>query len=135
MASHPKASSNKSFIHAPAPTTASAAAAAASRAPASRRKFCFRKRGKLPTARLGGKKPRRGFFLLKLFRRAKLRWLRLHYSTMLKKIKDYYQRLIKDIVDGGGAIDSFHQRLIMETSFAVPVMGLSLNSFPSHYGK
>nr|XP_033517406.1 uncharacterized protein LOC117281673 [Nicotiana tomentosiformis] len=91
-----------------------------------RQKISFRRK-RLPMVRLGGeKKPRRGFILVKLFRRVKLKYI-------LKKLKQYYRSLVKDIVEGGGALDSFQQRLILETSFAVPVMGLSFNTFASHY--
>lgn len=77
--------------------------------------------------RLGGeKKPLRGFILVKLFRRVKLK-------RILKKLKQYYRSLVKDIVEGGGALESVQQRLILEASFAVPVMGLSFNTFASHY--
>ncbi|KAG6384061.1 hypothetical protein SASPL_156140 [Salvia splendens] len=90
-----------------------------------------RSRPQLPTVRLGGKKPRRGFFLLRLCKKAKLKWLKLKYLSMLKKLKSYYKDLVKDMIEGSGTIESFQQRMLLETSFAVPVMGLSLNSYPS----
>lgn len=99
-----------------------------------RRKITFRKK-RLPTVRLGdAKNPRRGFSVVKLFRRVRLRWLKLHYTCMLKKLKEYYQSAVKDIMESGGALDAFQQLLLMETSFAVPVMGLSFNTFSNHHG-
>ncbi|KAK4719127.1 hypothetical protein R3W88_017465 [Solanum pinnatisectum] len=104
--------------------------------PLARRKFSFRKK-RLPTVRLGGGKnnnSRRRFSVAKLFRRVKLRWLKLQYTCLLKKLREYYRSTMKDLMENGGALDSFQQRLLLETSFAVPVMGLSFNTFPNHYG-
>ncbi|KAL3335242.1 hypothetical protein AABB24_031444 [Solanum stoloniferum] len=104
--------------------------------PLARRKFSFRKK-RLPTVRLGGGKnnnSRRRFSVAKLFRRVKLRWLKLQYTCLLKKLREYYRSAVKDLMENGGALDSFQQRLLLETSFAVPVMGLSFNTFPNHYG-
>ncbi|CAI9753724.1 unnamed protein product [Fraxinus pennsylvanica] len=95
-------------------------------------KISFRRR-KLATIRLGGKKSRGRFLLMRVFRRVKMRWLKLKQSFMLKKLKEYYQNLIKDIVDGSGTIESFQQRLLLETSFAIPVMGHSFNSYPNNF--
>ncbi|KAG9146820.1 hypothetical protein Leryth_005132 [Lithospermum erythrorhizon] len=64
-----------------------------------------------------------------MLRRLKLKWLKLKYITMMKKLKEYYHGLIKDILQGAGTLDAFQQRLLLETSFAVPVMGVSFNSF------
>ncbi|XP_047962694.1 uncharacterized protein LOC125207410 [Salvia hispanica] len=94
-------------------------------------RWSLRTRARLPTIRLGGKKPRRGFFLLRLCKKAKLKWLKLKYLSMLKKLKRYYNELVKDMIEGSGTIESFQQRMLLETSFAIPVMGLSLNSYPS----
>ncbi|KAL2516402.1 Uncharacterized protein Fot_30373 [Forsythia ovata] len=98
----------------------------------SRRKISFRRR-RLPTIRLGGKKPRGKFSLMRVFRRVKMRWLnlKLKQSRKLKKLKEYYRSLMNDIVVGSCTTESFQQRLLLETSFAIPVMGLSFNSSPS----
>ncbi|CAN4100064.1 unnamed protein product [Withania somnifera] len=106
--------------------------------PLPRRKISLRKK-RLPTVRLGsgGKKndnTRRGFAVGKIFRRLKLQWLKLQYMCLLKKLREYYQCAVKDIMENSGAVDAFQQRLLLETSFAVPVMGLSFNTFPNHYG-
>ncbi|KAK3006934.1 hypothetical protein RJ639_016889 [Escallonia herrerae] len=97
----------------------------------SRRGVPLRRRRKVPTVRLGGKKTRRGYFLVRLLRRVRVRWLRLKNSCMLKKLKDYYHSLVQDLIDGGGTMESFQQRLFLETSFGVPVMGLTFNTFPN----
>ncbi|KAK3220289.1 hypothetical protein Dsin_014259 [Dipteronia sinensis] len=96
----------------------------------------FIRRRKLPVVRLGGtrKKPRRGVFLVRMFRKVRLRWLRLHYTCMIKKLKEYYLQMVKDIKEAGASLETFQQRILMEASFAVPVMGLSLSSFPSVAG-
>ncbi|GAA0171481.1 hypothetical protein LIER_25501 [Lithospermum erythrorhizon] len=99
-----------------------------------RPKIWFRRtRRRLPIVRLGGggeAKQRRGLILVKtMLRRLKLKWLKLKYITMMKKLKEYYHGLIKDIIQGAGTLDAFQQRLLLETSFAVPVMGVSFNSF------
>ncbi|XP_059459121.1 uncharacterized protein LOC132188625 [Corylus avellana] len=92
------------------------------------------RRRKLPTVRLGGKKPRRAFILARVFRRIRLRWLKLQYTCMLKKLREYYRNLVKDIVDAGATLETFHQRVLMEASLAVPVMGVSFNNYPSVSG-
>ncbi|KAM7480621.1 hypothetical protein LguiA_028834 [Lonicera macranthoides] len=81
------------------------------------------RRRRQATVRLGGKKKtRRGVFLARLVRRVRLK---------LKKIKDYYNSLVKDMIEAGSSLEAFQQRLLLETSFGVPVMGLSFNTFPS----
>ncbi|KAL3824503.1 hypothetical protein ACJIZ3_020532 [Penstemon smallii] len=92
-----------------------------------------RGRRRLPSVRLGGKKPRRGFFLVRLCRRAKLKWLRVKYLCMIKKLKKYYDSFLEDMIEGSRSIESFQQRMLLETSFAIPVMGLGFNSYPSSY--
>ncbi|KAK1360300.1 Receptor-type tyrosine-protein like [Heracleum sosnowskyi] len=88
----------------------------------------LRRRRVLPTVRLGGKKnTRRKFFIIRILRRIKLRWIKMK----LKKLREYYHALIKDVIDGNASVEAFQQRLLMEASFAIPVMGLSINTFPS----
>ncbi|CAI9757714.1 unnamed protein product [Fraxinus pennsylvanica] len=98
----------------------------------SRRKISFR-RQRLPMIRLGGKRPRGGFLLMRVFRRVKMRWSKLKHLRMLKKLKKYYLNLMKDIAIGSGTIKSFQQKLHLETSFAIPVVGLSFNSYPNNF--
>ncbi|KAL8098840.1 hypothetical protein AgCh_031528 [Apium graveolens] len=88
----------------------------------------LRRRRALPTVRLGGKKNiRRKFFIVRIFRRIKLKWIKMK----LKKLREYYHALIKDMIDGGASVEAFQQRLLMETSFGIPVLGLSINTFPT----
>ncbi|XP_050234887.1 uncharacterized protein LOC126683097 [Mercurialis annua] len=87
------------------------------------RRRIFLRRRKLPTLRLGGKKSGRGVSLLRMLRKVRLRWLKLQYWCMLKKLKEYYSNLIKDVIEGGAILDSYQQRL------GVPVM--AFNFYPS----
>ncbi|KAI4330710.1 hypothetical protein MLD38_028970 [Melastoma candidum] len=88
---------------------------------------------KLPTVQLGGKnRPRKGGLLLtrSIWRKMRMRWLRLRYSTILRKLKEFYQQAIRDIADAGDSYEAFQQRILMEAACAVPV-GVGLNSFPT----
>ncbi|KAB1218345.1 hypothetical protein CJ030_MR3G026225 [Morella rubra] len=98
-----------------------------------RRQIPLRRR-KLPVVRLGGKKTRKVFTIAKAFRKIKLRWLKLQYIRMLKKLKEYYRNLVKDLMEAGATLETFHHRVIMEASLAVPAMGISLNNYPSVAG-
>ncbi|KAE8688627.1 Subtilase family protein [Hibiscus syriacus] len=110
--------------------------ATASQCHAPRRVFFLRLRRhkKLPTVRLGGKKPRRGLLIVKVLKKMRLRWLRLQYSCMLRKMKKYYDDLVKDLVEAGSTVEALHQRMFMESTFAVPVMGVSFANYPSATG-
>ncbi|KAL6144456.1 hypothetical protein ACLB2K_055149 [Fragaria x ananassa] len=88
------------------------------------------RRRKLPMARLGGKKPPRAVMLVRMFRKIRLRWLKLKYLCMLKKLKESYKNMVKDLMEAGASIETFQQRIFMETTFAIP-MGVSLSSYPS----
>ncbi|KAF5751159.1 hypothetical protein HS088_TW02G00169 [Tripterygium wilfordii] len=92
------------------------------RQPTGRRRVHVR-RPKMQMVRLGGQKARKGPMLVRVLRRLRLRWLKLRYICMIKKIKEYYQSIIKDMVAAGASVETFHQRLFMESTFAVPVMG------------
>ncbi|KAL3720794.1 hypothetical protein ACJRO7_005580 [Eucalyptus globulus] len=109
-------------------TTTTTHMAAAPRRPP-RRRTIFLRRRKLTTVRLGGRRPRRGLFLLNLWRKMRLRWLKLRYSCALKKLKAYYRSVVADIIEAGASVEALQQRMLMEATCAVPVMGL--NSFPS----
>ncbi|XP_022724857.1 uncharacterized protein LOC111281379 [Durio zibethinus] len=99
-----------------------------------RRRIFLRRRNKLPTVRLGGKKPRRGFFIVRVLKKMRLKWLKLQYKCMLRKLRKYYRNLIKDIVEAGATVEALQQRMFMESTFAVPVMGVSFSSFLSSAG-
>ncbi|GAB4850032.1 hypothetical protein Ancab_029330 [Ancistrocladus abbreviatus] len=91
-------------------------------------RILVRRRRKLPTERLGGQKKKR--LLAKVFRRFRLKWLKLQYFCMLKKLKRYYHSLIKDIIEASASTEVLRQRILMETSMVVPVMGVSFSSYP-----
>ncbi|KAK7277037.1 hypothetical protein RIF29_18186 [Crotalaria pallida] len=96
--------------------------------------FAMRRRRKVQTVQLGGKKkkPRRRVVgLVRMFKRLKLKWLKLHYLRMLRKLKEYYKKVMKDVVEGAATIEAFHQRLLMESStLAFPLGGVS-TTYPS----
>ncbi|KAJ4835145.1 hypothetical protein Tsubulata_033453 [Turnera subulata] len=107
-------------------------AATSSRWPTRRRMF-LRRRRKLATVRLGGTRSSgRGFFLVRVLRKMRLRWLKLQYLRMLRKLKEYYRNMIKDFQQAGATLEAYQQKLLMETSFlAVPGMGVSFSTFSS----
>ncbi|KAF6146623.1 hypothetical protein GIB67_008909 [Kingdonia uniflora] len=94
-----------------------------------RGKILMHRRKGAPSIRLGGRKRRHGFFLV-MFSRIKVRWLKLQYSCILKKLKKYYYSILKDLIEAGGTFDSMQQRIVMESYFTVPVMGVS--TLPSY---
>ncbi|KAL3511611.1 hypothetical protein ACH5RR_024328 [Cinchona calisaya] len=89
-----------------------------------RRRLSFRRR-KLPTARLGGKKPHKTVKLFRRVKNLKMGSLKQKFCCMFKKLQSYSHSLVKDI--------SFQQRMLMEASFAAPVMAISFTSFPNRY--
>ncbi|KAJ0007680.1 hypothetical protein Pint_29146 [Pistacia integerrima] len=101
-------------------------------ATASRRRVILRRRRKLPVIRLGGSasdKPKRGMFIVRMVRRMRLRWLKLRYVRMIKKLKQYYRDMVKDFMDASASLESFQQRALAEASFAS--LGLAFTTFPS----
>ncbi|RWR95879.1 hypothetical protein CKAN_02523700 [Cinnamomum micranthum f. kanehirae] len=91
------------------------------------------KRRKLPTVRLGGNRRKRGgFSLVGVFRRTRLRWLRLRYSSMIKRIKGLYSSIVKDLIKAGTTIEEVQRRIMFETYFTVPVIGIGAAGVPSH---
>ncbi|PKI43777.1 uncharacterized protein LOC116198757 [Punica granatum] len=93
----------------------------------------LRRRRSLPTVRLGGERPRRGGLLLRSsWRRMRLKWLKMKYQIMLRRMKEYYHKLIKEIVEASAYTEAFQQRVLMEAACAVPVMaGVNFTSFRS----
>ncbi|XP_006343124.1 uncharacterized protein [Solanum tuberosum] len=121
MAYSDQISLNKSISHANSTSIFSQA----------RRKLSFRRK-KLPVIQLGagGKKHRRRFLLLRIFRRVRiLKGLKLHYSNMAKKIKEFYWSAVNDILEGNEAVDTFHRGFVLQSSFAIPMLGLTPNAF------
>lgn len=86
------------------------------------------RRHKMPTIYLDGKKPKR--VLKAWFKGIKLRWVKLKYMCMLRKLKEYYKSLVKDFIEAGDNLETIQQRLLLEALFAVPVMGTSFSRFP-----
>ncbi|XP_071933278.1 uncharacterized protein [Coffea arabica] len=92
-----------------------------------RRRLSFRRR-RLPTIRLGGKKknvkPRRGFFLARLFRNRseKLRSLKHRCFCMFKSFESYCRSMVKEMIEAGGTMDSLQHRMICDSPFAAPVI-------------
>lgn len=100
--------------------------------PSSRRKIYLRRR-KQQVVRLGGKNstPRGRFSLKRVVTRMKLKWLRLYYVRLVKKIKAYYRTMVKEFVDAGAT--TIQQRMTVETAaFAAPGLGLSFCPMSCH---
>ncbi|KAL2336424.1 hypothetical protein Fmac_010870 [Flemingia macrophylla] len=95
-----------------------------------RRRVALIRRRKVQTVRLGGKKRRRG--LLGMFRSMRLKWLRLQYVRMLKRLKEHYRNVVKELVEAGPTIEAVHQRVFMESTFAIP-LGVNLSTYPSRF--
>ncbi|KAL3538422.1 hypothetical protein ACH5RR_001788 [Cinchona calisaya] len=97
-----------------------------------RLRLSFGKR-RLPSIRLGGggnKKPRRGFFLARVLMRKSVKMrssLKQKYSIscMFKNFRNYCGSVVKVVIETGG---SFQERILLDSAFALPVMGLSFSS-------
>ncbi|XVF86917.1 hypothetical protein PTKIN_Ptkin18bG0079300 [Pterospermum kingtungense] len=101
---------------------------------ARRRTFYLRRRENnkhLPTVRLGGNKPRRGLFIVRTLKKLRLRWLKLQYTCMLRKLRKYYKNLIKDIVEAAATVEAIQRPMFTESTFDVSVMGASWSTFTS----
>ncbi|KAK1414227.1 hypothetical protein QVD17_29969 [Tagetes erecta] len=100
-----------------------------------RRLWRLRKTKKLPTVRLGGQKQSgsgSGSAMVRMIKRINMRWMKLKKARVLKKLKEYYLCVLKDLTENDRSFEKSHhhqQLLLMETSFAVPVMGIPINSF------
>ncbi|KAL9665326.1 hypothetical protein QQ045_020745 [Rhodiola kirilowii] len=79
--------------------------------------------------RLGGPRQRR---VTRYLMALKMKWLRLKQAFMLRKLRQYYRKFIKELIDSAASVDAFQRQLVAEASFAVPVMGISFSSYPSH---
>ncbi|KAG2251494.1 hypothetical protein Bca52824_081630 [Brassica carinata] len=66
-------------------------------------------------------------------KKMKLRWLRLHYVRLVKKIKGFYRNLVKEFVEAGAELEAIQKRMTVEAAaFAVPGLGLSFSSLSVH---
>ncbi|KAG7018218.1 hypothetical protein SDJN02_20086, partial [Cucurbita argyrosperma subsp. argyrosperma] len=95
-----------------------------------RRGMRFRRR-RMPVARLGGKRSGRLVAWGRMLRKIRLRWVKLKCIAMVKKMKEYYTRLMKDIIEAGAYAHSYQHRVLLETSFAIPILGVSLSTHSS----
>lgn len=86
---------------------------------------------KPPAIRLGGKRPRRVTRLLRAFRKIRPRLLKLHYLCLLRTAREYYRKTVKEMKAASSAVEAFQQRVLMETSLAIPVMGVSFTTYPN----
>ncbi|OIW03078.1 hypothetical protein TanjilG_19358 [Lupinus angustifolius] len=92
------------------------------------------RRRKVQAIRLGEKKlPRRGMVrrLVRIFGRMRLKWLKLQYVRMLKKLKDHYQNMLKELVEAGNTLETI---LFTESTNLIPAGGIVISSCPSRYG-
>ncbi|PWA98484.1 hypothetical protein CTI12_AA017560 [Artemisia annua] len=90
----------------------------------------LRRKKRLPQVRLGGQRQQGGrSVMVKMIRRIRFRWTNLKKIWALKKLKEYYLCILKDLTENDRSIEKHQQMLLMETSFAIPVMGMSFNSF------
>lgn len=94
------------------------------------------RRRTVPTIRLGAERPRRGRLILRsVWRRMRLRWLKMQYRCLLQRLKTQYRKLMAEMVEARASVEAFQQRAFMEASCAVPVMaGVSFTSFRSASG-
>lgn len=63
----------------------------------------------------------------------RVKWLKLQYLRLLKRLKEHYRNVVKDLIEAGATIETFQQRLFMESTFAVP-LGVNLSTYPSRFG-
>lgn len=68
-----------------------------------------------------------------MFKRMRVKWLKLQYLRLLKRLKEHYRNVVKDLIEAGATIETFQQRLFMESTFAVP-LGVNLSTYPSRFG-
>ncbi|KAJ9691917.1 hypothetical protein PVL29_011162 [Vitis rotundifolia] len=99
-----------------------------------RRRIRLRRRRKLPIVHLGGDAdatPQQGEELVSMTQKMKVK---VKYFFTLRKLKDYYQTVVKEFVEAGGSVNSLQQKIMMESSFTVPIKGVAVSSFPSVSG-
>ncbi|KAI3524945.1 hypothetical protein L1887_03614 [Cichorium endivia] len=93
----------------------------------------LRRKKKLPTVRLGGQRQLQGggsgSVMVRMIRRIRIRWLKLKKACALKKLKEYYLCVLNDLTHNDGSYEKHQQMLLMESSFGIPVMGLTFNAF------
>ncbi|XP_022948735.1 uncharacterized protein LOC111787905 [Cucurbita pepo subsp. pepo] len=98
---------------------------------ATRQGIQFRRR-RMAVARLGGKRSGRLVAWGRRLRKIRLRWVKLKCIAMVKKVKKYCASLMKDMMEAGAYGDSYQHRLLLETSFAIPILGVSFSTHSTH---
>ncbi|KAK7255738.1 hypothetical protein RIF29_29157 [Crotalaria pallida] len=90
------------------------------------------RRRKVQAVRLGGKKPRRGMVkrFVRIVRRMRMKWLKLQYVRMLKRLKEHYRNMLKEVVETGKTIETL---MFMESTNVIPG-SITISSCPSRYG-
>ncbi|KAJ6812730.1 uncharacterized protein M6B38_145615 [Iris pallida] len=90
---------------------------------------------RMPTVRLGGRRGWRGGgrLVLRLLRRLRVQWVAAQYSRYVKRVRAYYSRLVRDIVEGAATMEASQARLLMETYFAVPVVPVAVTAAGNYY--
>ena len=48
--------------------------------------------------------------MVNMFRKMKMK---VKFVCMVKKVKECYRKLVKDMAEGGSELDIFHRRLVM----------------------
>ncbi|KAM7253524.1 hypothetical protein ACFE04_021678 [Oxalis oulophora] len=78
-----------------------------------RRKMITFRRRKVPTIRLGNRKNKAGGGMLvrRMLRKAKLKWLKLKQWGMLMKLKEYYRKMISELIEASVALENVQQRV------------------------
>ncbi|CAH1425423.1 unnamed protein product [Lactuca virosa] len=97
----------------------------------------LRRKKKLPTVRLGGGQSQSqlqgggsGSLMAGMIRRIRVRWMKLKKACALKKLKEYYLCVLKELTENdNGSFEKRQQLLLMESSFGIPVMGITFNAY------
>ncbi|XP_022148258.1 uncharacterized protein LOC111016963 [Momordica charantia] len=101
---------------------------------AARRGIQFRRRRRMPVARLGGPGSGSGPGRLgRMVRKIRVRWVKLRCLAMVKKMKKWYRKVLKDVIEAQAAVaypESYQHRVLLETSFAIPILPRSLSTYP-----
>ncbi|KAK9101550.1 hypothetical protein Scep_024980 [Stephania cephalantha] len=96
---------------------------------------CGRKpRRRITSVRLGGNKHRStthkgwaelaGASMKVMYKRyVNIRWLKLQYWIMLKRLKEYYYSVIRDLIDAGATMSTIMNTITTENYRGVPMVG------------
>lgn len=71
-----------------------------------------------------------GSLMAGMIRRIRVRWMKLKKACALKKLKEYYLCVLKELTENdNGSFEKRQQLLLMESSFGIPVMGITFNAY------